>query len=630
MISKSDVARWRRRSAFKPAPVPVTYFILGWATLSLSLAPFLHFPLLGALPYLLAVLYLAILYFLPRAWLYVLPLATVLLDFSTITGRPLFNLYDLVFLLTISGGLMFNRYKIGVLAPSTAIVAIEIYLLVVLLSVGLWHNLLSPPGALLSPALESQDYGYTVLKALIWGILLLPMYGHAIQRNKIKTTRDLVLGMLAAALAICLLVGWEHLALAGTLGGKDVVDNYHPSAYLSDTGVHAATLNTLCLLFAPFLLYAINHFKVRVKLLAGIALIGLILVLISTQLYVSLWALCVLSLLYFSLEYYLLIRKNNTNSLVKHKKWAALSIALSLFAFAVLGEQGLKLLEEGTEAKQYGESKLIRWLIGDLAGKDRQEQQRGMEDIRITDGSNGSLLMLSPSPSPRPKLLLGQKIQLKYTHDYSLIVRARSNGPASLDIRICETTTTLSPKLLAQCAKTSLAYEAPYGEFRKLKVELELPQKARGNLRPHLPIVLLLHNPSPEATIEVDSIAVSHSEINKVRNSSFSNGLDHWLHYYSKDRAASDNTANLFVNLAQQSGMLAVLLLAYLVAQLLINSLNEHDRDSLLPVYIAAVSGVCLLGFSTNSLLSPRAAWLFYFLLFAGLTQLKAKTQVER
>jgi hypothetical protein len=72
----------------------------------------------------LAASYLFLLFLMPRLWLIVLPLATVGLDITPWTGRFAYNELDLVFLVTLSSGLLYNRYRFRVFSPSPAIMVL--------------------------------------------------------------------------------------------------------------------------------------------------------------------------------------------------------------------------------------------------------------------------------------------------------------------------------------------------------------------------------------------------------------------------------------------------------------------------------------------------------------------------
>ena len=96
----------------------------GLVLLILAVQPFFRFPIVGFWFLPLAAIYLFLLLVLPRLWLLVLPVATVSLDFTPWTGRFVYNEFDLLFFITLASGVLYNRYRYRVFAPSRAMLVL--------------------------------------------------------------------------------------------------------------------------------------------------------------------------------------------------------------------------------------------------------------------------------------------------------------------------------------------------------------------------------------------------------------------------------------------------------------------------------------------------------------------------
>ena len=193
---------------------------LGVFLLCLAGLPFFTFPVVGAWVLPLAAIYLFLLLVLPRMWLWVLPMATIGLDFTPWTGRFLYNEFDLLFLLTLASGLIYNRLRFSVFALTPAAMALLAYLLVLAVGYADWSAFFLPPQTTWQNPYYGDGYAYKVFKGVLWGVALVPMWGHLLAQDKRRATRALVGGLSLAAMLLGLVVLWERGTLSLILHGS--------------------------------------------------------------------------------------------------------------------------------------------------------------------------------------------------------------------------------------------------------------------------------------------------------------------------------------------------------------------------------------------------------------------------
>ncbi|MFK8050861.1 MAG: hypothetical protein AB8B81_20715 [Halioglobus sp.] len=254
--------------------------------LVLALPPFFQFPWLGFWLVPLAVLYFCLILLMPRAWLIVLPLATVGLDITPWTGRFAYNELDLLFLLTISSGLILGRYRFKVFAPNLALLVLLAYVLVASLRFTGWGALLIPPGEGASNPYYGVEYSYKVFKGMLWGILLVPMWGYLLAGDKRRSVYMLVIGVSAAALLLGLTVLWERGTLGILLGGAawyhvvnslfDLSSSYRVTGIISDMHTGGEAIDGIILLFLPITLYGAIYGRVAwLRIFAAIGFLSI-------------------------------------------------------------------------------------------------------------------------------------------------------------------------------------------------------------------------------------------------------------------------------------------------------------------------------------------------------------------
>jgi len=243
--------------------------LLGLAILLITLNVFRDFPTFGYGLIGMGLAYFFVLFFLPRLWLIVLPLAMVCLDLATYTGRFLFNEYDLLFLVTIAFGLLSGKFSLSGIKLGWPIWLIGSYCIVVLSGFSAWNVFIAPPEAIGSNPYYLPEYGYKVIKGMLWALMLVPIWFNLLQQDRHKTLSWLVLGQCVAAFMLGLVILWERGTLGVILSGGpwyhivssllDLSSSYRTTGIFSDMHTGGEVVDGVILLLLPTVLYGISQ-----------------------------------------------------------------------------------------------------------------------------------------------------------------------------------------------------------------------------------------------------------------------------------------------------------------------------------------------------------------------------------
>jgi hypothetical protein len=274
------VRRFSRHEAF--SPLKILMRLAGLVLLLVTFNVFRDFPGFDFWLIAVGVLYLGALFFFPYLWLVVLPVVTVSLDLTTYTGRFLFNEFDLIFLITIGFGLMSGKFSVGLLKPRWAVFLVGSYLAVVLSGFSAWMVFLSPPEAIGDNPYYLSEYGYRVIKGMLWAFLLLPIWINLRKEDQDKAINWLVVGLCLAALFLGLVVLWERGTLGIILSGSawyhvasslfDLSSSYRTTGLFSGMNTGGEVIDGVILLLLPMALYGI--FQGSNNIIRGLALLA--------------------------------------------------------------------------------------------------------------------------------------------------------------------------------------------------------------------------------------------------------------------------------------------------------------------------------------------------------------------
>tara|TARA_R110001599_G_scaffold353742_2_gene596085 strand:- start:75165 stop:77153 length:1989 start_codon:yes stop_codon:yes gene_type:complete len=640
----------RRKSAATPSSVKMVMMFAGLVILVLALPPFIEFPWLSFWLLPLAAIYLFLLLILPRLWLVVLPLATVGMDITPFTGRFAYNELDLVFLVTLASGLLYGRYRYSVFKPRPAIIVLFCYLLVIALGSSGWRYFVLPPGTGFENPYYTSEYAYKMLKGMVWGLALVPMWGFLMAVDKRRSVNALVAGMSVAALLLGFIVLWERGTLGVILDGSwgDWLSSFLglSSAYRV-TGIFSAmhtggkAVDGVVLLLLPAALYAATYGRavwlrvlgaLGVLTLAYVTLVGL------TGAASATFTIALMLYVFFTLNSR---RKNGMElTVAPGDTTKAVTVGILTVAFAVGGYLiNDRVVGDADPGESHWDNVIASsgggiWRglfgngIGSFPGGYLGRHPQYAEDVgsfSVTSVQNRDVLRLVGSRN----LTFGQRVSIEPYANYVVNVYLRAEEAGSLAVWLCERNLVFSGNFTPHCEQGILPFEATEDTFEQYTVEINSSKVGeRGSLR-RWPTVMTLHYETPGKIVEIDAIDLSADGFNVLRNSSFKQGLDYWLAY--DDHAhQSWRIGNIYLQLWFENGWLGLGLFLALVGLLVYRNFQPHSHDSLLPAYTTGVLGICLFGFYWSPLDAARVSWLFYFFLAAGLAELRVKNRQDR
>jgi hypothetical protein len=651
----------RRRSGADGDLGRVGTLLAGLVMLVLSLPPFFTFPLVSFWLLPLAAVYLFLLYILPRLWLFVLPLVTVGLDITPWTGRFSYNELDFVFLLTISSGLLYNRYRFRVFAPTTAMLVFLAYVIVIFLGYnGLTHFILPPQSSFDNPY-YSSEYAYKVVKGLVWGVSLVPMWGYLLAVDKQRAVNALVIGMCLAALLLGIIVLWERGPLsmllsdsvgyqvANTLPGPS--SSYRVTGVFSDMHTGGAAIDGVLLLLLPTCLYGAVYGRpawIRLLGAAGflaLAYVSLVSFTWETQAAFAL-ALAAYSALTLWSRHLAGIRfpvHVDRLSVINRLFLLAGIVALTMLLAFTLGGRQINGRSTGVnaEAENWQDhwsnvvgsansglwSQLIGNGMGSFPGRYIKAHPHKVNDVgsfRVVPEQHRSILQLGGGRG----LSIGQRVSTDPNTTYSINVTLRADAAGRLDIALCERNLIFASNGQAQCVSGSVHFEATDGAFEQQILEINSGRVGEERATGRWPTVLTLHYHNVSTLLEIDAITLSVDGLYILRNSSFIQGLDYWFHYDDFFQLPW-HVNNALLQVWFETGWLGLCLFLALLTLLIKSNFKRHAHDSLMPVYTSGVIALCLFGMFGSPLDSARVSWMFYFFLVAGLASLRVRKKAR-
>ncbi|MEL7044657.1 MAG: hypothetical protein AAGL66_06510 [Pseudomonadota bacterium] len=229
-------------------------------------------PHFGTVVFLAGAVYLLLLVSMRRLWLLVLPTFCVLVDLAPWTGRFIYNELDVFFWLTVAAALICARYRWPAWehwspVQRAGLLLIIAYLVLTAATTRGLSAITTPPGAAYENPYLVPQYGYKVIKSLLWGALLTPLWLELRAQDRRRTLTCLFAGAALASLVLLGVILWERGTLAALHAGPLAV-----WASLADMGTYYRTIG----------LFSDMH-------TGGEALDGTIIVLLAINLYAAIY-----------------------------------------------------------------------------------------------------------------------------------------------------------------------------------------------------------------------------------------------------------------------------------------------------------------------------------------------------
>ena len=191
------------------------------------------------------------------AWLAYLPLLVIGLNFTTWSGRFVFNEFDLIILATIGTSLCFQPLNLSTLFTRKMIIPLALIILsVVSIDISSLYNAIGEPQ--FTNPYYTNLYHFKVAKGIIYGFALALLFNNLYQQSTAHTFRYLTYGSWLGTSILFLIILWERQTLVPLLTLQpwwaiassllDLTSSYRVTAMFSDMHTGGEAIDGIFLL----------------------------------------------------------------------------------------------------------------------------------------------------------------------------------------------------------------------------------------------------------------------------------------------------------------------------------------------------------------------------------------------
>jgi hypothetical protein len=587
----------------------------------------LRYPL-AQIPLTLGLLiYAALLYRKPAAWLIAVPALLPVFDLAPWSGWFFFDELDFVVFVTLAVGLW--RHAVPSMAvPSTPrLFSFAITLLVVSYGVSLMIGLL-PLESWDANAFSNYYSRYNSLrmsKGFFEGLALFFLFLRQ-RPEQTEATWHLIIGMILGVVGTIMAVVWERLRFSGLW---EFAGDFRVTAVFSGLHNGGNDLEAYLVLAQPFVVALMVFYRNWVTSISGVALIllsayslfvtfsraGLIAIVVNGV---------VLALgLVVSLRHRAVLL--NVRALLTGT--VLVTVVLVLASFVVGGryfqsrldrakkDWDFRMLQSRKTVEMMNPDSMTTWFGMGLGRYPAAVYQRNPLNNRAaayrfeTEGENLFVRLFPGNP-----LYFGQWINgIKPLERYRLLFAVRPHGNGSLTAYICEKTLQYSFRCASQ--KFDLETSDSWTEQTAvIDVQSVGSKGASDSWLSVRPVEFALANGSKDAVFDVDNIRLLDSAGNDLlANGSFLNGSDRW--FFTVDDHTPWQNWNHWVHLFFEQGWLGVLSFVFFSAYIFGRLVKQIVHGNWLAgIALAAVSSFLSVGIFGYLFDTPRMA-LIYFLI---------------
>jgi hypothetical protein len=572
------------------------------------------------------VLYLAVLFRWPSAWLIVVPAALPVLDLANFTGRFFFDEFDCLLVATIAmGGRRWTWTRTSLrLSPTFLWLSLFAASTVAALLIGAYPypapglnafgNYLSPYNAL------------RTAKGFLWALALLPLIKSELERNAARAYRLFSVGMASGLLAACVAVLWERMAFTGLFNFSS---GYRVVGMFSGMHTGGASIEAYLVTAIPFAVWLALTARRWVGCISGIAvsLLGVYALMVTYARggYIGLMiGMAMMAACFIPLKKSILIRRWTMAG------GAALALIAAGAAWPVLDGPLMQRRFASTEHDL--KSRTAHWReVAGMADRTAATTLFGMGLGRYpatyfwrnfhggrlpaygltADGGNTYLTLGGGNT-----LFVEQIVELEPKRRYPVSFRARSRNPrAGLAVMVCEKWMLYS----SNCTGQYLPVGDTRGEWREFGFVLETSASGSHSGYVSRPTKLSFFNSAAGSLLEIDDMSIrSNGGSELVRNGDFSNGMDRW--FFTSDFHLAWHFENLWLQVYFEQGLIGVALLIGLTA-CAFGALfrRRSERNFPVPALAAALVGFLTVGVVNSLLDVPRIATMFYLLVMMAI-----------
>ncbi|CAH1204227.1 O-antigen ligase [Candidatus Nitrotoga sp. BS] len=578
------------------------------------------------------VLYLALLWRYPKAWLVIVPAALPVLDLAFWTGRFFLDEFDLLLAVTLAALLWRtpdnNRTDSSHVAP----LMLATLLMASVLISGLTGLLpLQPLDANAFTSYFSQYNSLRVAKGFLWGMVLFAMLRPYL--NEVRPMKLWSASMLIGLAGVAISALWEYWLFSGSSATDYRVTSTFSSMHTG--GGHIEAYLVFALPFTWTLL--LQEQKIWIRAVALSVFFLAIYALITTVARGGIVALAVVFAV-LALGVYRTLRARGMSHNLRYTASTAL-IAGVLLAIAGLSSATF-LQHRFTQTETDAQTRFAHWTHAlDLLQDNWGERLFGaglgtfpgryfyanfdssLGNYRYqTEGSNRYLSLNSGGT-----LYMAQSVAVTPDTPYTLELDVRSNDQTKqLDVPICE------KKLLNShlCQWESVAVTPGKG-WQHRSIAFSSEQIGQGAWWAKRPVQLSLYNPQDKGVVDVDNIRLlDRGGTNLISNGDFTQGGDYW--FFKSGDHLPWHIKNMWVHLTFEQGLVGlVIFCALIIAAVWRLMRGLWAGEPLATVWLAGISGLLTIGFVDSLLDAPRLAMMLVLALLVGASH-KARRDTSR
>ena len=217
-----------------------------------------------------------------HAWLISLPLSIVLFDFSSYSGRFIFNELDFIVITIIGSALFTQQFRLHFPIKTTTLVPILLSALAIsaIDFSELWQVMNEP---LTHNPYYSSAYHFKVAKGVLYGLLLGVIFSHQYRENSTSLIKHLIFGGWVASFCMFIVVLWERHTLVPLFNFEpwwaiassllDLTSSYRVTGLFSDMHTGGEAIDGIYLLLVPLNIFGFYWFeRINFRLMSLLAL----------------------------------------------------------------------------------------------------------------------------------------------------------------------------------------------------------------------------------------------------------------------------------------------------------------------------------------------------------------------
>jgi hypothetical protein len=566
-------------------------------------------------------LYAALLWFFPTAWLIVIPSALALLDLAPWSGRFFWDEFDLLMLVTLAVALWQGRFRLGSVAVSRLGGLLILFVAAWLASLLLGLFPIQPLDANAFSAYWSHYNSLRLAKGLLWGLVFYGLYRS--QPEEANAFMKLSLGMALGVLGVSLWAIWEQIMFAGAATTAD----YRVTAGFSSMHTGGGHIEAYLVIALPFvwgLFFLLKNWFLRV-MAGGVFLMGAY-ALFFTVARGGVLALMA-ALLTLMTGTWISLRKQS-----RHRSRLAVPLMMGVLTIAtmVAGVSGVFWKERIRQTAADAGVRFNHWTavldmrdsgvmtalfgqgLGTLPATNLASQlPERAGSYRYVSGEGNTWLALNSAGN----LYMAQRVVSRPGEKLRLEISVRApSTQAGLEASLCE-------KILfnsLQCKWLKVDVKSGAQEWLHHTQTFNSGEVGAGNWLTRRPVQFSLYNPIPGTVVEVDNVRLLDERgRNLLANGDFTQGGDFW--FFKSGDHLFWHAKNLWVHLLFEQGWLGVMLFSLIMMLALVRLMRAAGQGGMeATVLLAAMGAWATVGVVDSLVDAPRLAMLVYGLLFMG------------